>query len=126
MGAAAVQAGCQGGGLGWGQAPTPHSTHPPTYQREKGSVCLLVLVGPAGRQGPAAGGDLREGDLTLLVLRLQDDKDLRLAGIGGLSEVLGWNQVQREASKTQGAFGGYENLLKVVSHRRGHLDVVID
>ncbi|GAB4815529.1 hypothetical protein N2152v2_002575 [Parachlorella kessleri] len=46
-------------------------------------------------------------------LPTKDDKDLRLAGIGGLSEVLGWNQVQREASKTQGAFGGYENLLKV-------------
>ena len=44
----------------------------------------------------------------------QDNIDIRLAGIGGLSEFLGWTTVQREASKQMGAFGGWENLLKVV------------
>lgn len=46
---------------------------------------------------------------------LQDNVDVRLAGIGGLSEFLGWTTVQRESSKQMGAFGGWENLLKVVS-----------
>lgn len=31
-----------------------------------------------------------------------DGKDLRFAGIGGLSEVLGWTEVQQQSTKTEG------------------------
>lgn len=38
------------------------------------------------------------------------DVDVRLGGVGGLSEVLGWTEVQQE---TGGGFaGGYQNILK--------------
>jgi len=40
------------------------------------------------------------------------DKDLRYAGIGGFSELLGWTEVQQEAQK--GALGGFETILKLV------------
>lgn len=36
----------------------------------------------------------------------------RYAGIGGMSEVLGWTEVQQQEKK--GAMGGFENVLKLV------------
>lgn len=45
-------------------------------------------------------------------LPTKDGADIRLAGIGGLSEFLGWTTAQREASQQMGAFGGWENILK--------------
>ncbi len=47
----------------------------------------------------------RPGDLPT-----KDGKDIRFGGIGGLSEVLGWTEVQQEESKGFG--GGYQNILK--------------
>ena len=41
--------------------------------------------------------------------------DLRYGGIGGLSELLGWTDAQRQNSKTEGFIGGFENVLKLVS-----------
>ncbi|KAF6254465.1 Rhodanese-like domain-containing protein [Scenedesmus sp. NREL 46B-D3] len=50
----------------------------------------------------------RPGDLPTT-----NDKDVRYAGIGGLSEALGWTEVQQEYN--QGQFlGGVENILKFV------------
>lgn len=43
-------------------------------------------------------------------LGTKDGKDIRFGGIGGLSEVLGWTEVQQEVSKGFG--GGYQNILK--------------
>jgi len=43
---------------------------------------------------------------------LPTEKDLRYAGIGGVSELLGWTEVQQEERK--GAMGGFENVLKLV------------
>ena len=44
----------------------------------------------------------------------KDDKDLRLAGIGGVSAMLGWTELQQEGKK---GFGdNVENILKAVSH----------
>lgn len=43
---------------------------------------------------------------------LPAEKDLRYAGIGGVSELLGWTEVQQEERK--GAMGGFENVLKLV------------
>jgi hypothetical protein len=40
------------------------------------------------------------------------NKDVRYAGIGGLSAVLGWTPLQQQESP--GAFGGLTNLLKIV------------
>lgn len=40
--------------------------------------------------------------------------DVRLAGIGGLSKLLGWTEVQQETSK--GFFGGSNNLIKLVCY----------
>jgi hypothetical protein len=45
---------------------------------------------------------------------LPDGKDIRFAGIGGVSEMLGWTEVQQQYSK--GFMGGSETVLKV---RRG-------
>lgn len=38
--------------------------------------------------------------------------DVRMGGIGGLSELLGWTEVQQETAK--GFAGGYQNILKAV------------
>lgn len=43
-----------------------------------------------------------------------NDKDIRFAGIGGLSEALGWTEVQQEYKQGQFA-GGFENILKLVA-----------
>ncbi|KAL4515838.1 hypothetical protein Ndes2526A_g00541 [Nannochloris sp. 'desiccata'] len=43
-------------------------------------------------------------------LPTKDGKDIRYGGIGGLSEVLGWTEVQQDESK--GFAGGYQNILK--------------
>jgi len=39
--------------------------------------------------------------------------DIRMAGIGGLSELLGWTEVQQETGK--GFAGGYQNIIKGVA-----------
>eukprot|EP00879_Flechtneria_rotunda_P000980 GHRR01001114.1.p1 GENE.GHRR01001114.1~~GHRR01001114.1.p1 ORF type:complete len:330 (+),score=116.40 GHRR01001114.1:142-990(+) len=52
----------------------------------------------------------RPGDLPTA-----NDKDLRFAGIGGLSELLGWTEVQQEVGKGQGFMGGVNNILKIVA-----------
>lgn len=44
------------------------------------------------------------------------DKDLRYAGIGGLSQVVGWTEVQQEESKDKDGSFGF--VLKVVRERR--------
>ena len=49
----------------------------------------------------------RPGDLAT-----KDGKDVRFGGIGGLSEALGWTEVQQELSG--GFAGGYQNVLKAV------------
>jgi len=41
--------------------------------------------------------------------------DLRYGGIGGLSELLGWTDAQRQNSKTEGFIGGFENVLKLAA-----------
>jgi rhodanese-related sulfurtransferase len=43
-------------------------------------------------------------------LPTKDGKDIRFGGIGGLSEILGWTEVQQDESK--GFAGGYQNILK--------------
>jgi len=43
-------------------------------------------------------------------LPTKDGKDIRYGGIGGLSEVMGWTEVQQDESK--GFAGGYQNILK--------------
>lgn len=48
---------------------------------------------------------------------VQDNVDIRYGGIGGLSEFLGWTEVQRQNTGAGGAFGGYQNVLKVVGAR---------
>ncbi|GAX84674.1 hypothetical protein CEUSTIGMA_g12095.t1 [Chlamydomonas eustigma] len=50
----------------------------------------------------------RKGDLPT-----QGDVDIRYAGIGGLSEVLGWTEVQEAENKQQ--LGGSTGVLKVVA-----------
>ncbi|KAI8471986.1 MAG: Rhodanese-like domain-containing protein [Monoraphidium minutum] len=50
-----------------------------------------------------------EGDLPTS----PDNKDLRFAGIGGLSEALGWTEVQQQYSR--GFLGGAETIIKVVA-----------
>lgn len=48
----------------------------------------------------------RPGDLAT-----KDGKDIRFGGIGGLSEALGWTEVQQEIGG--GFAGGYQNVLKL-------------
>jgi hypothetical protein len=43
-------------------------------------------------------------------LATKDGKDIRYGGIGGLSEVLGWTEVQQD--ENTGFGGGYLNVLK--------------
>ena len=50
----------------------------------------------------------QKGDFEVL-----NSDDLRYGGIGGLSELLGWTNVQRERSS--GFLGGGENIIKAVS-----------
>ena len=42
-------------------------------------------------------------------LPTQDDKDIRYAGIGGVSEIVGWTRVQEEEGKA--LFGGVQPVL---------------
>lgn len=42
----------------------------------------------------------------------KDDVDIRLAGIGGMSEVIGWTEVQQEVSDQKGPLGAIEPFLK--------------
>lgn len=42
-------------------------------------------------------------------------EDLRFGGIGGLSEVLGWTDVQKQTSKSEGFLGGGFTIIKAVS-----------
>jgi len=46
-------------------------------------------------------------------LRTSNNKDVRYAGIGGLSEVLGWTEVQQE--EKQGFMGGVNGVLGLVA-----------
>lgn len=41
--------------------------------------------------------------------------DLRFGGIGGLSEVLGWTDVQKQTSQSEGFLGGGFTIIKLVS-----------
>jgi len=41
-----------------------------------------------------------------------DDKDLRYAGIGGVSAILGWTPVQQQEATVKGPFGSVDGLLK--------------
>lgn len=47
-------------------------------------------------------------------LPVEGDVDVRLAGIGGLSSVLGWTEPQREG-QGGGFAGGFQNILKGVA-----------
>lgn len=44
----------------------------------------------------------------------KNDKDLRLAGIGGVSALLGWTELQQEGKKGLG--DRVQNIIKVVRH----------
>ena len=41
--------------------------------------------------------------------------DLRFGGIGGLAEILGWTDVQKQTSKSEGFLGGGFTIIKFVS-----------
>ena len=47
-------------------------------------------------------------------LPVANASDLRFGGIGGLSEVLGWTDVQRQNNSSEGFLGGFQNVLKLV------------
>lgn len=47
-------------------------------------------------------------------LETTNGKDIRYAGIGGLSEALGWTEVQQEENRGQ-FMGGVENIFKLVA-----------
>ncbi len=51
----------------------------------------------------------QKGDLAAV-----GDVDLRLGGIGGMSEVLGWTEVQRDVKRSQGFAGGSNTIIKLV------------
>ena len=44
--------------------------------------------------------------------QVEGDQDIRMAGIGGLSALLGWTEVQQQTSK--GFLGGGSNIIKGV------------
>jgi hypothetical protein len=47
-------------------------------------------------------------------LQTTNGKDIRYAGIGGLSELLGWTEVQQDENRGQ-FMGGVENIFKLVA-----------
>ena len=47
-------------------------------------------------------------------LPAEGDKDLRLGGIGGVSELLGWTEVQRDVQRSAGFAGGSSTIIKLV------------
>lgn len=47
-------------------------------------------------------------------LPVKDAADLRFGGIGGLSEVLGWTEVQKQTSSSEGFLGGGFTIIKAV------------
>lgn len=47
-------------------------------------------------------------------LPAEEDKDLRLGGIGGVSELLGWTEVQRDVQRSEGFAGGSNTIIKLV------------
>ena len=48
-------------------------------------------------------------------LPVANASDMRFGGIGGLSEFLGWTDVQRQNTSSEGFLGGFQNVLKLVS-----------
>lgn len=77
----------------------PRSATPPTMEHRVGFSTIAWING---------GFDTaRPGDLPT-----KGGKDIRYGGIGGLSEVLGWTEVQRQ-SLNGGFMGGSTNVLKV-------------
>ena len=48
-------------------------------------------------------------------LPVKGAEDLRFGGIGGLSELLGWTDVQKQTSKSEGFLGGGFTIIKAVS-----------
>ena len=48
-------------------------------------------------------------------LPAEGDTDLRLGGIGGVSELLGWTEVQRDLQRSEGFAGGSNTIIKLVS-----------
>lgn len=98
--------------IGQVQAKLPKDTNPKVLvvcQKGLRSLAACEALSRAGYPTIAwVNGGLdtaRPGDVAT-----KDDVDIRMGGIGGLSEVLGWTEVQQEQSK--GAFGGFENVLK--------------
>lgn len=49
-------------------------------------------------------------------LPVKNAEDLRFGGIGGLSEALGWTDVQKQTSKSEGFLGGGFTIIKLVGH----------
>ena len=43
---------------------------------------------------------------------MEGEQDIRMAGVGGLSALLGWTEVQQQTSK--GFLGGGSNIIKGV------------
>ena len=50
--------------------------------------------------------------LTGVLMQVEGTNDIRMAGIGGLSALLGWTEVQQQTSK--GFLGGGSNIIKGV------------
>lgn len=48
-------------------------------------------------------------------LPVKGAEDLRFGGIGGLSELLGWTDVQKQTTKSEGFLGGGFTIIKLVS-----------
>ncbi|KAK9847231.1 hypothetical protein WJX84_005305 [Apatococcus fuscideae] len=48
-------------------------------------------------------------------LPAEGDKDLRLGGIGGVSELLGWTEVQRDVQRSAGFAGGSSTIIKLAA-----------
>ena len=49
-------------------------------------------------------------------LPVKNAEDLRFGGIGGLSEALGWTDVQKQTNKSDGFLGGGFTIIKLVRH----------
>jgi rhodanese-related sulfurtransferase len=77
-----------------------------------GVIYLFFVLGPNAARAPASCPALRPPAPCPPLTRASPCRAVRPAGVGGLSEVLGWTEPQREAGA---AFaGGYQNLLKGV------------
>ena len=71
-------------------------------------LCNPIISGLPPRAGWGGGRPLT----WLVHLQVEGAADIRLAGIGGLSALLGWTEVQQQTSK--GFLGGGSNIIKAV------------